>query len=143
MALRTSTEKVKEILGKNYDTSDSGNRPLAQFMQAANLLTTRVAAAASAKGLPLSATELESIESWLTAHYYNCSDPAFKSRAVMGVSATYQGQTGIGLESSLYGQAALEIDYSGSLRNINKQQRAGMNWLGKAPSEQIDYTDRD
>ncbi len=95
-----------------------------------------------AKGITLTTDELLDIETWLSCHFYTCSDPMFQSRAVMGVSATFQGQTGKGLEASSYGMAALAIDYSNTLKNISNQQVASMTWLGKPLNEQIDYDDR-
>ncbi len=49
----------------------------------------------------------------------------------------------MGIEATTYGQTALTIDYSGCLTAINKRQFASATWLGKAPSEQISYEDRD
>lgn len=139
MALRTTKKKVEEVLTKDYDCQWS----LQGFMETANNLVTSVAACAVAKGEPLSSATLELLERWVSAHYYATSDRPFQENSTSKSSAKYQGRTGMGLESTYYGQTALGLDPSGCLAAITKRNRLRVAWLGKPPSEQIDYSQRD
>jgi hypothetical protein len=49
------------------------------------------------------------------------------------------------LEATLYGQTATRLDKSGCLAALATGERkvAGGVWLGRRPSEQTDYVDRD
>ena len=51
----------------------------------------------------------------------------------------------MGFDATLYGQTAKRLDVTGYLAKLDKPDRpkAGSIWLGKAPSEQTDYEDRD
>ena len=57
--------------------------------------------------------------------------------------------TGKSLDSTHYGQTAKLLDTSGCLAEISKEAETGgkttvgIDWLGKPPSEQTDYVDRD
>ena len=56
----------------------------------------------------------------------------------------YTGQFGKGLERTRAGQNAMLFDETGYLRKISKGVvLARVEWLGKPPSTQIDYKDRD
>lgn len=138
---RTTSGAVQAILGKDYDADLSPD--LAPFIRGANLLTTRVATCAAAKNWALSTAELAEIEAWIAAHLYTRSDKAYQSNSTDGASASYQGQTGMHMEASYYGQMAMDLDTSGCLTVLSKRQVAGGFWLGKPPSDQIDYDDRD
>ena len=133
--------------GGDYDANpEVGSAPsLTPFIDTANVVVTRVAACALRKGITLSAAELELIERWLAALYYCQSDKPYASRSTAGASGSFHGQTGMYLTSTLYGQTALNIDSSGCLDAIANGPRktATASWLGKAPSEQTDYMDRD
>ena len=141
---RTSDVAVEGLLRSGADDSDyDGESSLQPFIDTANVIVTRVAACATAKGITLSSAELELIERWLAAHFYKCSDQAFSSESTGGASGSYQGQTGMYLEGTKYGQTAINLDYSGCLLAISKGMRAGASWLGKVPSERIPYEQRD
>lgn len=138
---RTTDELVKGVLLLDYDSRRTPS--LTPFINAANLVVTRVATCATAKDVTLSSDELEMIERWLAAHMYVQSDQTFASKSTSGASASHHGQTGMGLENSKYGQTAMMLDPSGCLAAIDKRQSAGAHWLGKPPSEQTAYVDRD
>jgi hypothetical protein len=137
---RTSEAAVKKILLIDYDSDAATD--LSPFIDTASAVVDRVEACAIAKGKALSATELELIERWLSAHFYGQSDQPYTSRSTAGASGQFQGRTDMGFDSTKYGQSAIRIDYSGCLLNIDKRQRARVIWLGKNPSSQIDYEDR-
>lgn len=143
MAARTDEDKVKEVLMSDYGPKSDGSLPpLDSFIRAANLVTTRVYECSVRNSLTLSDEELVEIETWLAAHYYVQSDQVFASRSEAGASMSFQGQLGMGLENSKYGQAALNLDYSGCLRKVLKGQRAMGAWLGKPKSSQQTWEQR-
>lgn len=143
---RTTSGLVIGILGRNYDSDPEDGLPpdLSPFMATATVIVDRVATCATAKGFTLSSTELELIERWLTAHFYCVNDPLYTSRSTQGASGSFQtGQVLEGFGATEYGRQAIAMDYSGCLKNISLKQRASMSWLGKPPSEQIPYRQRD
>lgn len=138
---RTNPGAVQEILFKDYDSVNEP--PLQGYIATASAVVDRVVTCATAKAVTLSAVELELIERWLSAHFYCMSDAPYASHSHLGRSASFQGQTGMYLEATKYGQTAAALDPSGCLVAISKNQRASFSWLGKRPSEQTDYADRD
>ena len=148
MSIRTTEVAVKQILARNYD--EDKQTEIYPFISAASVIVDRVITCAAAKSITLTTTETELIERWLAAHFY-CAGPdlLYSSKSTAGASASFQGQTGMHLDSTSYGQMAKTLDYSGCLTEIDKRQeqtaggRASGFWLGKAPSAQTDYRDRD
>lgn len=133
MARRTTAEEVKEILGDNYD---SVNCPrLTPFIDVANVMIDDVVTCAATKGITHSAAKLRQMERLLAAHYYTISDPLYKSKQTADASATFMDRS--------YLEAAKMLDNSGCLTAAVSGQRAGLTWLGKPPSEQYDYDERD
>lgn len=141
MAVRTTASVVQELLAHNWDDVTS----VTPYIQSASMLVDRLVVLAARLPSPITftATELELIERWLAAHCYCQTDLLYQSKSTGGASASFQGQTAMHLESTRYGQMAMDLDYSGVLATINKRQVAQMYWLGKPPSSQIDYEDRD
>lgn len=140
---RTNANAVKLLLGADYDCGDAQRpaRNLQPYIDTANAIVSRVATCATLKSTPLSSGELELLERWLAAHYYQQSDQGYSARTTADASGTFHGQTGMGFESTKYGQSALGLDFSGCLMSIGKKRAAAI-WLGKTQSEQIDYVDR-
>lgn len=138
---RTTSSDVQALLGADYDTAAA--RSLTAFITTANLVTTRVNACATAKGLTLSAEELEVLERWLAAHYYHLSEGGSVQREKLGKAEAEYARKGDRLLATVYGQAALDADWSGCLAALSSGKRVGFGWLGKRPSEQVDYEDRD
>lgn len=128
----------------DFGAREDGTTPsLTPFIDTAAAIVDRVEACAILKSKTLTATELELVERWLAAHFYAVSDKPYASRSTSGASGSFHGQTGMYLEATLYGQTAMRVDYSGCLAALNKRATAGAMWLGKPPSEQIAYVDRD
>lgn len=142
---RTTAEAVKDLLieGGDYPPADQTQPPLTGRIASANVIVTRVATCATAKGLTLNATELELVERWLAAHFYCVSDRTYAEKNTGKAGAVFDGRTGMSLDATLYGQTAQTVDYSGCLSAIGKRRRASIAWLGLPPSEQTDYDDRD
>ena len=122
MATRVEAADVEEIIEVESGIS------LTPFINTANLLVTDVCSDSD-----YSAAKLEQIELWLSAHFYAVRDPRVSSEGAGGVTTTFQGQTGMRLEASIYGQHALLLDTEGNLAALNVKvgkPRAGVSWLG-------------
>jgi hypothetical protein len=133
--LRLGTE------GGDYD--DVNEPDLTPYIDAASLLVDDVVECATNKGVTLSTAKKEMIERWIAAHAYAMSDQTYKRKKTGDAEGEYHGQTGMYLEATKYGQFALSLDPSGCLRALSRGVAVQAFWLGKAPSEQVDYEDRD
>jgi hypothetical protein len=138
---RTNAAAVQALLGNDYDADAAPS--LTPRIETATVIVDRVATCATAKAITLTAAELELIERWLSAHFYAMTDQTYSSKSTGGASASFHGQTGLALDATKYGQTAKLLDYSGCLTAIGGRQVASGAWLGKRPSEQTLYTDRD
>jgi hypothetical protein len=58
---------------------------------------------------------LKEIERWLAAHFLAAKEQQAAQESYGNSSATYQGQTGLGLDGTQYGQRAKLIDPTGNL----------------------------
>lgn len=142
---RTTETAVKGVLrlgseGGDYD--DANNPDLSPYIDSASLIVDRLVTRASNKGFTLTTNEKEMIERWLAAHSYVMSDQTYASRSTSRASASFHGQTGMGLDASKYGQYAKALDPSGCLATLFYGKRAGGFWLGKTDSEKLDYEQR-
>jgi hypothetical protein len=136
-AYRSSTEEIKAII-RDYDSKIDMN----PFIEMANVLTDRVQAKDT--GSLLSSAELTVIERWLAAHFYETRDHELTTEITEKAEGKYAGEFGKGLERTRAGQNAMLFDETGYLRRISKGvviAKAG--WLGKPPSTQVKYADRD
>jgi hypothetical protein len=150
MTVRTNTTAVEKVLGVDYDpgTDEEPGADLTPYIESASALVDDLAAKASAQGLTtLTASRKELIERWLAAHAYKLVDQPFaaSSTGAQGsmAQATYQGKTGMYLEATKYGQMAISLDPTGLLVTLGKRLVARCHWLGRPPSEQTDYVNRD
>lgn len=134
MAWRVTEEEVRGIV----DTDE--NISIAPFIDGATALTDYVSAQDS--GSVLNAALLKEIERNLAAHFYALKDPQYLEKKTGDASAVFQGETGKGLEYTPWGQTAKDLDVSGTLATLG-QKTVGMSWLGKPPSEQTAYENRD
>jgi hypothetical protein len=137
MAWRTTEEQVREIIDTDVSLS------IAPFIDQASALTDKVSAADTTG--ELGTDLLLMIEKNLAAHFYAFRDPQYTSKSTGGASGSFQGQTGLGLNATYWGQTAMLLDVTGYLTELNMATRpkASLTWLGKPPSEQTDYEDRD
>lgn len=143
---RTTVSAVQATLqgGGDYD----GFTPLQVYVETASALVDDVVECAAAQGKTLSAGRLELIERWLAAYAYKVSDKPYSSKSTDRASANFDGKTGMYLEANHYGQMAVLLDTSGCLDELTTGESAGplvagLTWLGKPPSSQTDYVDRD
>jgi hypothetical protein len=141
---RTTAQLVRELLGDDYGPRYNGSLPSLQpFVDSATLLVDRVVNRAVNKGILLPTDHQELIERWLAAHMYCQNDPQYMSKNTGSSGGSFMRPSpGEGLDSTTYGQTAQRLDYSGCLRNLDKQQTAGGAWLGKTASEQTTWEQR-
>ena len=144
---RTTAAQVKAILTRDYD--DTRMPAVDPFIEEASLITDDVEEYAGTLNMILTAVRLRAIETRLAAHAYKMAyDKAFASKSNLGSSTSFQGQTGMFLTATLYGQMAVSLDKSGYLSAIatGESPQAGIAtgmWLGKAPSERLTIDEQD
>jgi hypothetical protein len=56
---------------------------------------------------------------YLAAHYVTVQAPRPSSMSLRGASESYQGQTGMSLKSSMFGQTAIAMDTTGTLAQLD------------------------
>ena len=137
MAWRAKESEVRELLD-GVKATDA----LAPFITTANALTNKVVEE-DAGGVLNDALATE-IEKYRAAHFAEHKYQQYASESTGGASATFQGQFGQGLSSSKHGQTAMILDITGFLSDLDEGvTEIELEWLGKPPSEQIDYSQRD
>lgn len=137
---RTTSDAVKLVLMDDYGKRADGTDPdLTPYIDTANSMVTQVNSDAVARGFSMTAAQLELIERWLAAHYYTKADPVLANKSQGKASGTFvRGQK----EPEPYKDVAIGLDVSGMLSALLNRQTAGVVWLGKPPSSQIPYTQR-
>lgn len=137
MARRVTPTDVDAII-RDYDTDID----LAPFITMANVLTDKVSSKDTDS--ELTTGQLVEIERLLSAHFYDQRDHDLENEITGDAEGKYTGKFGMGLERTRHGQDAMMLDTTGYLRKISKGiVKAGATWLGKPPSTQVDYVDRD
>lgn len=133
MAIRTTQDRVKAVLLRDYD----GETDLQASMETATDLVDRAVAYGADVDVVPTSTQLENLERWLAAHFYAVSDRTYSNRSTEGASGTFDGQTAMGLDATLYGQTAKLIDPTGYLRTLDAdpstptgRPRVRLSWLG-------------
>lgn len=117
---RTTSALVGGII--DLDTTVS----LDPFIKAASALVDEV----EAKG-KLTAARLKLVETWLAAHFYCMRDPRATSEKAGPVGASYQSKVDLFLATSHYGQQAMVLDTTGTLRALSSGRKpARLLWLG-------------
>lgn len=151
MAWRVTEDDVIDVImveDADGGVSDRLRRTLSSAIDAANALTDKVSALDSASGGPqvLNSALLAQIEKYLAAHFAQsfATNQQVTAEGSLGASSTFQGQTGLGLEATFFGQHAMVLDVSGTLRELSEGiHTVEIGWLGLAPGDQTDYDDRD
>ena len=135
---RTTDECIRAIADVDPNVT------LGPFIEAASIMVTRMTTCATEKGLSHTADQLRMIEQYLAAHFYHLRDPRYRSKSTERASASFElSKPGEGLKSTDYGRTAMMFDDTGCLADLSGGIRAELVWLGKPPSEQTDYVDRD
>jgi len=136
---RVSAAEVREIITLASSLDLSG------FIASATALTDYVSSQDA--NSVLGAALLKEIERNLAAHFAAFKDQQYATKSTDGASANWQtGAPGAKpFEQNDWGKAAMALDVTGALAGINRGGKVKLKatWLGKAPSDQTDYLDRD
>ncbi len=122
---RTTSTLVQGII--EADSSIS----LDPFIAIANELVTEKCSSSD-----YTATRLELIERWLSAHFYTVRDMRAESEKAGPTSEKKQSKVDLGFDSSHYGQTAMRLDTVGGLAGLNTSmkgrggQPVSIAWLG-------------
>lgn len=111
MARVTATE-VKEII----DTSLT-DAQINTMITAANLTVTK-----HLGDQGLSSDLLKEIERWLSAHFCHARDPREQEKSIDSTRVKFQGQTGLGLDATFYGQQVKVLDPTGRLAKLGQKR---------------------
>ena len=142
--MRTTVQKVQDLLGGNFGALPNGELPdCQQFIDSATVVVDRVVAAAGVdfRLIPNTA-EQELIERWLAAYFYCHLDPLYSSKNTQGAGGSFVTSSTLENEGERYKRGAIELDPSGMLNAILNRHIAGAVWLGKPVSQQIPYVNR-
>lgn len=144
---RTTVTAVIQLMAPGYDYDEFQAPSLDPFILSATGLTTGWVAAIARYRPELSTPDTgtqEIMERWLAAFFFKLVDQQFKTKNSGRSSATFRGDDGDGLKANTYGMGALGIDAPYKvLAPLYEGRFANTQWLGKVPSEQIPYADRD
>lgn len=110
---RTTPNAVNNILETNIGDTD-----LTPFIETANLIVTEHLTAAAITPA-LSAARLELIERWLAAHFVRVREERVTEMSAAGTRTKYEGQDGMGLRATKYGQQAIALDPTGILSGLS------------------------
>ena len=138
MALRAKETDVRDVV----DLGEEVN--LLPFLRTANKLVDYVVTQDTDS--LLTTAMCKEIEQYLAAHFAVANrDFQYASKSTGGASGSFTGQFAMRLESTSPGQTAMLLDLTGTLKRLSKVDSGKIQvmWLGKAPSEQTDYVDRD
>ena len=128
---RTTSTAVEEIIEVDSNIS------LTPFIEGANALVTECCGDSE----NYTATDLELIERWLSAHLYTIRDPRVEVEKAGPVSQKMQSKVDLGFDTSHYGQMAMRLEWEGGLSALNERVKngqrrlVGITWLGTEESE--------
>jgi hypothetical protein len=129
MAWRCTADQVESLLRDYDETID-----LTPFITTANVLTSRLSARDTES--VLSSRVLAEIEKYLSAYFYTYRDPQTTEEQTADASGKFQERD--------YLHVAKMLDETGNLaKMLAGSVHATLQWLGKVPSDQTDYVDRD
>lgn len=131
---RTTESQVAEII--ELDSTIS----VTAFITTANEIVTECCSTAS-----YSASRLELIERWLTAHFYAIRVGEVETEKAGPVSEKKFGKVDLLFHQTRYGQQALLLDTAGGLAALNermktgKKKKASFTYLGTEPTDETRY----
>lgn len=106
---RVTAAEVETIIDIESSVADA---TIEAFINAANLTVTEILG----DDTTLSSAQKKEIERWLSAHFIACTLQHKPQNEKAGDAAiTYQGQTGMGLDATFYGQTVKVLDTSGKM----------------------------
>jgi len=133
MAVRTTETLVGTIVELDDDTS------IDSIITVANVIVTK-----HCTDTALTATELELIERYLTAHLYSLKYRRTVSEKVSTIADTFQHAEDLGFNSTEFGQTAMRLDWSGALATLDKSMKDGLgrtvdlDWAGTENPDSIE-----
>lgn len=139
MPPRCSSSEVKAVLPDLVEGAS-----VAAHINTAAVLVDRIAVKDT--GSVMSVSALKQVEIYLAAHFAALRDPQYQVKSTGKASATFQGQTGLGLDLTWWGQQAKLLDFTGLLARMdtdakNPRSEIGLFWLGsQAGRGDKDYT---
>jgi hypothetical protein len=128
VAIRTTDKLVLDTLEEGVEDDTKLN----VHIRRANRLTDWLQTQDAADQGMLNDGLLQEIETLLACHFYSTKDQPYTSKSTNGASGSFQGQYGMHLERTMYGQDAIVMDVSGKLATLGKRTRARLIWGGKA-----------
>lgn len=132
--MRTTSLAVSKIIEVDATVNDGD---ISSFIETANALVTDVCVP-----LGYDDTRLELIERWLSAHFYSVRDARTKSETVGPISNSFEGQSGMYIAHTRYGQQAMMLDSKGGLAALNRlpeqasRLKVGVSYIGTPPCEE-------
>lgn len=113
MAVRVTEEEVKAIIDTELTVEQ-----VEPFIAAASIMVDEYLSSKITNS-----TVLKEVERWLAAHLIASGpDPREQEVRIGTIEVNLEGRTGQGLAFSRYGQQAMLLDTSGTLKNIGKQK---------------------
>lgn len=115
---------VKEI----FDT-DLGDAQVQQHLNAASRLVSR-----ELDGVDQGVQD--DVRKYLTAHLASTQDQRTSATSVGDVDVEYQGETKMGLNSTIYGQQAMMMDPTDNLRKLSEgRKKAKLDFMSRADDQ--------
>lgn len=108
---RTTESDVSDIFNNDLDSAS-----LSAWIDMASSVVDDIAA----KDSSITSTRLTQIEKLLAAHYASAQDQRISNTSRETASVTYQGDTGMNLQGTKYGQQAIQLDPTGTLSTLGK-----------------------
>lgn len=131
--LRATDEDVKAVLEQGaIDIITDNDIALQPFLETANPIVDYIDSQDTANILAVGV--LKQMEIYLAAHFYHHRDQPLQTKSTGAASGTFQGQFGMGFDSTRWGQTAKRLDFTGTLAALDepKARKAGIKWLGTA-----------
>lgn len=134
MAVRTNDMLIGQLLDIVITVITNST----QFIQTANTLVTKFCSTDN-----YTVAELTQIETWLAAHFISVKQKIAREEKVDELTDRFEGVTKMHLQSSLYGQTAMTLDWAGGLSTWNLQaikgskRTAGFTYVGKTRDEYL------
>ena len=122
MTVRTNEVEVRAVIDSDLSIDVSF------YMNSASIVVDRIVRKATRLGITIPDDELKLIETYLSAHFYALKELQYSEKATGRARGVYQGQTGMGFNSTLWGQMAVELDPTGELDGGDTE--ATLSWLG-------------
>jgi len=123
---RVTEAEVRAVLETDEEVSLTG------FISDAGVFVDRAVLQAQSNSAEITSQEAKLMEKYIAAHLYALFEQKPLKERVGRSSVTYVGKSGMGLESTVWGQTALSIDSTGSLATVTGTETDNVKTLGGA-----------